>query len=94
VTGSTAAGDLQVFQAGTTAPGTPTIDYSAGQTRANNAIATPSASGGLTVQCDQATGTVEFILDIDGYFEKTLRSGRAPIASDRLSGTLEKYLDI
>jgi hypothetical protein len=46
-----------------------TINYSPGQTRANNAIAVLSASGALTVQCDQAGGTTELIIDVNGYFK-------------------------
>jgi parallel beta-helix repeat protein len=69
VTGSTAAGDLQVFTGGAAAPGTPTIDYRAAQTRANNAVATPGGTGNLTVQCDQGSGAVHVILDVNGYFQ-------------------------
>jgi hypothetical protein len=45
------------------------IDYSAGQTRANNAVVAPNSSGAITVHCTQSSGTVEFILDVNGYFE-------------------------
>jgi hypothetical protein len=68
VTGSTAAGDLQLFAGGTTAPGTPTINYRAGETRANNAVARLGSSGDLAVQCDQGIGVVHLVLDVDGYF--------------------------
>ena len=69
ITLPTAAGDLKVFTAGIATPISTTIYYSAGQTRANNAIPKLSTSGGLAVQCDQASGTVHFIVDVDGYFQ-------------------------
>jgi parallel beta-helix repeat protein len=69
VTGPTGAGDLRLFAGGTSATGTTTINYSAGQTRANNAAATLGASGDLAIQCDQASGTVQLILDVNGYFQ-------------------------
>jgi hypothetical protein len=70
VTGSTNPGDLRVYPAGTSLPGVSVINYAAGQTRANNAIATLGTSGGVSIQCDQASGTtVHLILDVNGYFE-------------------------
>src|SRR5262249_24441237 len=68
VTGPTAQGDLKIF-AGTTAPVSTTINYRAGQTRANNAIASLGTSGSLTVLCDQPSGTVHLVLDVNGFFE-------------------------
>jgi parallel beta-helix repeat protein len=69
VTAATAAGDLQLFAGGTPIPGTPTIDYRAGQTRANNAMVTLGGAGNLAVQCDQASGSVQVILDVNGYLQ-------------------------
>jgi hypothetical protein len=69
VTGSSAGGDLRLFAAGTALPLVSAINYNAGQTRANNAIIPLGASGDLTVHCDQASGTVHVILDVDGYFQ-------------------------
>ena len=63
----TAAGDLRIFPEGSAAPLISVIDFSGGQTRANNLIAT-LGSGGLTVQLD-SSGTAEMILDLSGYFE-------------------------
>ena len=45
------------------------INYSAGQTRGNNAIVSLNAAGALTVRCVQASGTVDLIVDVNGYFE-------------------------
>jgi hypothetical protein len=50
-------------------PPTSTLNYAAGQTRANNAVVGLSASGALAVRCSQAAGTVHAILDVTGYFE-------------------------
>lgn len=68
VVGPTEAGDLRLYPAGTTPPLASTINYSAGQVRANNAVIRVSATG-IEVLVDQATGTVDFILDVNGYFE-------------------------
>jgi hypothetical protein len=47
VTQLTAAGDLRLFAGGTAAPLSTTIKYRAGQTRANNAIVSLGAAGGV-----------------------------------------------
>ncbi|HEY6930263.1 MAG TPA: hypothetical protein VJA66_11355 [Thermoanaerobaculia bacterium] len=69
ITQPTTAGQLVLYASGTANPNTATIDYSAGQTRANNAILLPNAGGVITVQCAQGSGTVDFILDVNGYFQ-------------------------
>jgi hypothetical protein len=69
VTQSTAPGGLTIFAAGAANPGTSTINYSAGQTRANNAIVVPNGLGTVTVHCTQSSGSVQFILDVNGYFQ-------------------------
>lgn len=68
----TGAGDLNLFASGITPPQTSVINFTAGSTRANNAMVRvdgplvgsldvlPAVSGG---------GTVHFILDVTGYFE-------------------------
>jgi len=68
-TGATVGGDLAIYPNGTPPPDTSTIDYNANQTRANNAILVLGASGDIAVHCDQASGTVQFILDVNGYFQ-------------------------
>lgn len=68
VTQPTGAGNLRLFPAGSPVPLASTINWVAGQTRANNAIAPLSATG-LAVQCSQASGTVHLILDVNGYFQ-------------------------
>ena len=42
---------------------------SSGSPRANNAIFLLGADGDLVVFCEQASGTVDFFLDISGYFQ-------------------------
>ena len=69
ITSASSAGDLKVFASGTSVPVATAISYNAGQTRANNGIAAPSASGSLDVFCDQPSGTVQLILDVNGYFK-------------------------
>jgi hypothetical protein len=71
VTQAQAAGDLRLLPGDQLVlPLVSTINYSAAETRANNAIALLAAdgSGGLKVRTDSA-GSVEFILDVDGYFQ-------------------------
>lgn len=46
-----------------------TMNFSPGQTRANNAIIVLGARGTLAVTSGQGSGTVHFILDTNGYFE-------------------------
>jgi hypothetical protein len=69
VTQPTATGDLRVFAAGTSPPSTSVINFRSGQTRANNAIVQVSTSGGVTVLNDQSSGTVQVIVDVNGYFK-------------------------
>jgi N-acetylneuraminic acid mutarotase len=69
VTQPTTGGHLRLYAAGAPLPTVSSINYSAGQTRANNAIATLNVSGELAVWCAQPSGTVDFILDVSGYFD-------------------------
>jgi hypothetical protein len=69
VTGPSAAGYLILYPTGIPLPNVFSINYGVGQTRANNVNLTLSASGNFTVSCAQASGTVHFILDVNGYFQ-------------------------
>jgi uncharacterized repeat protein (TIGR01451 family) len=69
VTGATGNGHLRVYAAGTPTPGTSTLNFSAGATRANNAIVGLGAGGQIAVFTGMASGTVHLILDVAGYFE-------------------------
>jgi uncharacterized repeat protein (TIGR01451 family) len=68
-TSSTVAGNLRLFAAGEAVPFAATITYSAGQIRTNNAILTLGPDADLDVFCGQATGIVNLILDVNGYFQ-------------------------
>jgi len=63
------AGNLALFAAGGPVPLASTLNYAAGQTRGNNAIAPLSGDGSLAVHCSQPTGGVHLILDVNGYFQ-------------------------
>lgn len=65
VTGSTAAGNVRLHPGGTPVPLVSAVNYSAGQTRSNNAVVPVSATGELAAF---ASETVHLILDVNGYF--------------------------
>jgi hypothetical protein len=70
VTQPGADGNLRIFPGGLSLPLVSTLNYSAGQTRANNAVIPLSASGEIAVFAGQAAGTtVQVIIDVNGYFE-------------------------
>lgn len=69
VTQSTDPGFLVVYPGGTATPGTSTLNYRAGQTRANNVIVGLGLSGDILVHCGQSAGTAHAVIDVDGYFE-------------------------
>ncbi|HEY6552532.1 MAG TPA: hypothetical protein VI669_04215, partial [Vicinamibacteria bacterium] len=69
VTQPTSAGDLRLYPADVPNLLTSSINYTPGQTRANNAIVALSNLGELGVFCSQASGTAHFILDVNGYYE-------------------------
>jgi uncharacterized repeat protein (TIGR01451 family) len=68
-TAPTALGNLRLRASGTAVPLASSINYAAGQTRANNAVLFLNPSGQIAVFCAQASGTVHLILDANGYFE-------------------------
>lgn len=67
VTAPSAAGHLTVYS-GFEVPPTSTLNYQAGQTRANNAIV-PLDPGSFRIRSVQPSGTVHVIIDVTGYFE-------------------------
>jgi len=70
VTEATQAGNLRLYPAGAAAlPLASSINFSVGQTRANNAIALLNDLGELAVQSSLFAGTVHLILDVNGYFQ-------------------------
>jgi pseudomonalisin len=70
VTGPTSAGLLSLGPGGQPAPGTSAISFAAGATQANNAVLGLSTDGtGSFVVLNGSAGTVQFILDVNGYFQ-------------------------
>jgi hypothetical protein len=67
-TGSTAQGNLRLFASGTPAPLASNLNYVAGQTRANNAVAPLGDGGQVSVLCSPS-GTTHVVLDVNGYFQ-------------------------
>jgi hypothetical protein len=68
VTGPSAAGNLRLFASGAPSPVVSALNYAAGQTRGNNAIAPLSSAGQMAVRCSPS-GTAHVILDVNGYFQ-------------------------
>ncbi len=70
VTGPTAAGFLKLFPGDGIAPLSSSINFSAGQTRANNAVVLLATDGtGTLAVLNGSAGPVHFILDVNGYFQ-------------------------
>lgn len=69
VTQPTADGHLRLYPGGTPLPSVSTINYRAGQTRANNATVPLGAGGSVAVFCTQAGGSTQLVLDVNGYYE-------------------------
>jgi endoglucanase len=67
-TAATAVGHLRVYPTGAPLPTASTLNYSANQARANNAIVSLGAGGAATVYCGQMTGSVHVVVDVNGYF--------------------------
>jgi hypothetical protein len=68
VTGATNNGNVRLYPGGTATPTTSTVNFTAGLTRGNNAIAPLGADGDLAALLSPA-GTVHVIIDVNGYFE-------------------------
>ena len=72
VTGQTAAGDLIAFPSDlAAAPGTTTLSFAAGRTRANNAMLLlgRDGSGLVAFEALMPSGTVHLIVDVNGWWE-------------------------
>jgi len=69
ITQPTALGDLRTLPGGGTLPLVSTMNWRTAQTLANNAITPLGLAGDITVHVDQASGTVDFIIDLNGYFK-------------------------
>jgi hypothetical protein len=69
IVSATDIGDLRVYPAGDALPPTSTINFSAGNVRANNAIIALGTGGQIAVQCDMPSGSTNFFFDVFGYFQ-------------------------
>jgi hypothetical protein len=68
VTGGSSSGLITVYPSGITRPSASAINWSTGQTRANNASARLGSNGALSVYSSHPSGTVQLIMDVSGYF--------------------------
>jgi hypothetical protein len=69
VTQPTASGSLRLYPGDLASPPVfSSINFSAGQTRGNNGMLKLSPTGTVKVKAD-TEGTVQFILDVNGYFQ-------------------------
>jgi hypothetical protein len=70
MTDATGSGHLRIYPAGAPLPNASLINFSAGQTRSNNAVLPLGANGDIVVYAGIGSGlTVDFILDVNGYFQ-------------------------
>jgi hypothetical protein len=69
VTQPSEPGHLRAFPAGTPLPLASSLNYTAGQTRANSMTLSLNEGGEASVFCGQAAGTAHFLMDVNGYFE-------------------------
>ncbi|KAA0250341.1 MAG: hypothetical protein EDX89_22975, partial [Acidobacteria bacterium] len=69
VTQPTAPGFLRLFPGDSLPPGSSTINFSPGQTRANNLILGLASDGSGTINVENgSTGTAHTLFDVNGYF--------------------------
>ncbi len=69
VTNPSAEGNLRIYPGATPVPPSSSLNYRAGQTRANNTTVSLGPGGDVAVFCGQTAGTADVILDVNGYFE-------------------------
>jgi hypothetical protein len=70
VAGATKNGNLILYRGDlTSAPPTSNINFSAGVTRANNAIVLLAANAGTINVENRSAGPVHLVLDVNGYFQ-------------------------
>jgi hypothetical protein len=69
ITQPTALGDIRMVPGGIALPLVSTLNWRAGQTRANNAIVPVPPTGDINAHVDQASGTVHLLIDVVGYFQ-------------------------
>jgi len=62
-------GHLTIYPRGNPLPVASTINYRAGQIRANNVIVSLGSAGDISVHCGQGSGTADIVIDVNGYFK-------------------------
>jgi hypothetical protein len=65
-------GDLRLYPAGLPPPGSSSLNFRAGSTRANNAVIPLGVDGRIGIQCDVPVGsssTTHLVVDVNGYFQ-------------------------
>ncbi len=90
--GPSGVGNLVAYPGGSAKPATSTVNFDPGQDVATAAIIPLSAQNTLTVTNNSATGSVDVIVDVDGYFTTTANpsSGAGhyyPLAPNRITDT-------
>ncbi|HVE66463.1 MAG TPA: right-handed parallel beta-helix repeat-containing protein [Thermoanaerobaculia bacterium] len=69
VVGPSSGGHLTLYPAGGSLPLASTINFRAGQVRANNAVLLLGSGGQVAVFAGNPSGTTHFVMDVNGYFE-------------------------
>jgi glucose/arabinose dehydrogenase len=69
VAAPTAPGSITAYATGSTPPGTSNLNFTAGQTRANNAVVMLGANTHFSVLSGFASGSAHLAVDVVGYFE-------------------------
>ena len=69
VTQASGAGHLVIYPGGAPLPATSTLNFGAGQTRANNAVVALGAEDSLALSAFASGGSVHVVVDVVGYFE-------------------------
>jgi hypothetical protein len=91
VTGPSRAGYLSLFPAGAAVPAVSNLKFSAGETVANLVTVPVSAAGQLSFISHLASGTVQVIADLQGYYVEATSFGfglYVPLSSpDRIADT-------
>jgi glucose/arabinose dehydrogenase len=69
VIGASNSGNLEIWPAGTTAPGTSVLGFQAGQTRSNNAFVALGAAGNFSALASMPSGSAHLVVDVVGWYE-------------------------
>ena len=85
VTGGTASSFLTAFADGTSRPLASNLNFTAGESVPNRVIVPLSAGGALDLY--NASGTVNAIVDVDGYFSSATSGYFEPVAPARICDT-------